>query len=149
MKTPENEEETISAYLGLAEKLGYSLTAEEIRAGVKALAQEQRSKTEKAVSDMEKAPLDEETLEAVSGGEKGDYHPETCDSTFVEGEWCWLSESCSYLIDDVGPVPAESHREGVPEGDITMDGLPQDLQNSLYNGNDDEIHDFIYGGSDF
>ena len=141
IKIPENEAEAVRAYVALAEKLGYNLTAEEIQAGAKTLAEEQRRKTKQAVSDVEKAPLSEEALETVAGGDKGDYYGNTCASSYTEGEWCWFSDSCSMLINDMSFEPSpynidELHNPG---------SFDQDIQNTLYGASDEEIRNFMYG----
>ena len=41
-----------------------------------------------------KEALDEAALDNVAGGEKLD----GCESTADSGEWCWFSDSCSYVI---------------------------------------------------
>ena len=143
MKTPESEEETARVYTDLAKKLGYSLTAEEIQKAAKVLAEEQRSKTAKAIDSMEKTPLSEDALEAVAGGE-GDGNREAignsgCDSTHSPGEWCWFNDSCSYLIWDYSDPYTED--ELYQEGK----GTQEDIQNLIYDSSTPEgIQEFLY-----
>ena len=52
----------------------------------------------KAATD--KISLEDGDLDKVAGGADGDTHPDMYDSSFSEGEWCWFSDSCSYVISD-------------------------------------------------
>ena len=83
---PKNDQEAAEAYVRIAKELGFDLTADEIQAGLKGMEQAQKTQSEKVTLDMD-------DLANVAGGAD-----ERCDSTFDKGEWCWFSDSCSYLI---------------------------------------------------
>ena len=95
-KEPENAEEAADQYASAAEKLGVSLSKEEVLTFLKDEEEQVRSKTEKAV-DMVK--LSAEQLDHVAGGDGGYVkdHPE-CDTTYSDHEWCWFSDNCSVII---------------------------------------------------
>ena len=143
LKMPESEEETARVYLGLAEKMGFNLTAEEILAAVKTMSQEQRSKTAEAAGSVDKAPLSEDALEAVAGGRDGDGEPiDSCDGTHVPGEWCWFNDSCSYLIwsYEVEPDPISEKELNKP-----ANGTAQEIQYDIYAKPTPEgIQEYIY-----
>lgn len=86
LPAPKSDAEAVEGYVKLAKELGFDLTFDEIKAGLEA-AENGR----KAVSD--KVSLDDADLENVAGGAN-----EGCDDTHVPGEWCWFTDSCSYVI---------------------------------------------------
>ena len=86
MTTPGSDGEAAEAYVKIAKVLGFDLTADEILAGLKDLEQKQKEQSDKI-------SLDDHDLENVAGGA----NPE-CDDTHVPGEWCWFTDSCSYII---------------------------------------------------
>ena len=93
-KEPANTEEAAEQYLSIAEKLGYKVTKEDILVFLNKQEQFLREKAEKAESAV-KTALDEEALDLVAGG-TGD-NP-GCAETFSPGEWCWITDSCSTII---------------------------------------------------
>ena len=114
METPTSLDEMVAAYAQVAEKLGYNITADDIREVVKMEEARRRAKTEKVVSDME--ALDDDDLEGVAGGfycivYKGkdrDYTSGTlkpqkekvynkCRDNYVDTE-CWNSDACSAVV---------------------------------------------------
>ena len=92
-KEPANAEEAAALYADIAEKAGIAVSKETIAAFLKGKEENQQQATAKAEGAV-KAALNEDDLENVSGGGKD----ERCDSTFDWGEWCWFSDSCSYVI---------------------------------------------------
>ena len=66
MEKPTSPDEPISAYAQVAEKLGYGITAEDIREAVKQEETIRKAKTDKVVADMEE--LKDDDLEGVAGG---------------------------------------------------------------------------------
>ena len=86
MPVPKTDEEAVEAYTKLAKELGFDLTADEIKSGLKAM-----ESSRKAQSD--KVSLDAEDLENVAGGANLG-----CSDTHSPGEWCWFSDSCSVII---------------------------------------------------
>ena len=78
IKQPETDEARIAAYLQIAKKLNFELTLEDLIAYFS------------AASDGEE--VDDEELSQLTGG------IDTCYSTFEGGEFCWLNDSCSSLI---------------------------------------------------
>ena len=93
MKKPESDEEIIDSYAAIAEKIGFDLSRDEIREGVSGLIKEQQAKAMNAAEQVQKTALGEEDLENIAGG----WDP-NCNETYSPGEWCWFSDSCSYLI---------------------------------------------------
>ena len=97
---PKNETEALDAYVKAAEKLGFSITAEELKAEI----EENAAATAKETEDqIRKIPAEE--LDKVAGG-GSDRQP--CEVTYIEGEWCYWPDSCTYLINKYG---AESEWE--------------------------------------
>ena len=87
---PESDEEAAGVYASIAEKMGFQVTKEDIVEGLKGLEKIQRTKTD---ADVKQA-LDEDALEQVAGGGADP----RCSDTFSRGEWCWFTDSCSYVI---------------------------------------------------
>ena len=139
IRKPENDRETAEAYLELAKKMGYEITRQEMAEGLKQLEQAQKAST----AEAEKTALAEEELESVAGGNKGDDVPEDCDSTYQENEWCWINDSCSYLIVDYSEESCDNSAFAPNIGDGASQ---QDIWNRLYNNeNPDGAREFIYG----
>ncbi len=92
MKEPESPEEAAELYVGIAAKLGFSdITKESVAQFLAVKENVQKAVSAKAEADV-KEVLDEDSLEAVSGGGDG------CSSTFEPHEWCWFSDSCGVVI---------------------------------------------------
>ena len=85
MPVPKDDKEASEGYVKIAKELGFDLTADEILAGLKSMEQAQKAQSEKV-------SLDDADLENVAGGVLG------CSTTHDPGEWCWFSDSCSYVI---------------------------------------------------
>ena len=86
MPAPKSDAEAVEGYVRLAKDLGFDLTIDEIKAGLKALEEGQKNESDKVA-------LDVDDLENVAGGAN-----DGCDDTHVPGEWCWFTDSCSYII---------------------------------------------------
>ena len=85
---PKNDKETVDGYLSVAKELHFSITEAELVEGLKNLMREQKAQSEKAA---EKVGLSEGDLESVAGGV-------LCSSTYKDGEVCWFSDSCGFVI---------------------------------------------------
>ena len=98
---PETKEEALSRYVSAAEALGFSLTAEEIDAGLNKLAEEQKAKT--AAAEQIIKGLSMEELAMASGGtddiapavEKGN---EKCKATYNANENCGKTDRCNAIF---------------------------------------------------
>ena len=93
LPVPGSDEEAYDGYLKVAKELGLDLSREEIQAGMKSMEASRKAATDKI-------SLEDGDLDRVAGGGDGDTHPDLCDSTLTEGEWCWFSDSCSVIITD-------------------------------------------------
>ena len=100
MPAPKNDMEAMESYVKIAKELGFDLTSDEILAGLKGMTQEQKAQTGKV-------SLDDADVENVAGG-AGDPR---CADTFDQDEWCWFSDSCSYLISFYDDQPANAPLE--------------------------------------
>ena len=98
MKEPGNTnmEEMAGLYAAIAEKRGVSLSKDQVLQFLKEEQERVRKLTEKAEEQIGKMPLAEESLDHVAGGAGGDHNE--CESTFVDNEWCWISDACSLII---------------------------------------------------
>lgn len=125
---PDSDEEAAAVYVSIAEKLGFSVTKEEMLNGLKGLEKVQQEKTGASDAGLKQA-LDEAALEQVAGGGADP----RCDDTFSAGEWCWFTDSCSYVIrfyDGAAPqqdAPAAQAEQPADAGT----GYPADVQNEL------------------
>ncbi len=113
MPVPKDDQEAVQAYVKIAKELGFDLTADEIITGLKGMEEEQKAKSEKVL-------LDESSLEKVAGG-AGDPR---CLDTFDEGEWCWFTDSCAYVVTSYYDLPTQTVMLGT-EGETPMP-LPAD-----------------------
>ena len=114
MEKPKSPDEAISAYAQVAEKLGYGITAEDIREAVKQEETIRKAKTDKVVADMEE--LKDDDLQDVAGGFyrivindqkkkstlralKVSYEKvyNQCRSDYVDTD-CWNSDACSVTV---------------------------------------------------
>ena len=86
LPAPKSDAEAVEGYVKLAKDLGFDLTFDEIKAGLKGMEQAQKAQSEKV-------SLGDADLESVAGGAN-----EGCDDTHTDGEWCWFTDSCSYII---------------------------------------------------
>ncbi len=91
---PESQEDAVRIYAEAAKELGFSLTEDDIRKGIKALQEEQAAKTEQAKEAVRKLELDD--LEKVAGGANS--ANAKCGNTYEDRENCWFSDGCDNLI---------------------------------------------------
>ena len=66
MEKPKSPDEAISAYAQIAEKLGYGITADDIKEAVKQEESRRKANTDKVVADMQE--LKDDDLQDVAGG---------------------------------------------------------------------------------
>ena len=136
MKEPSTVEEAADEYIGLAKELGFAdVTKENILAFLKAEEKNLKEKAEKN-AELVREPLDDKDLEAVSGGTDG------CQDTFRPGEWCTITDSCSYVIRYYDGTASNEDVEWYWRSDSTwVDGkdLPDSMkkEGKQYNGMDD------------
>ena len=107
LPAPKSDAEAVEGYVRLAKELGFDLTFDEIKAGLKDLEDGR-----KAASD--KVSLDDADLESVAGGAN-----EGCEDTHTPGEWCWFTDSCSVIIsyygdEDVAIAKQRKQYENLP-----------------------------------
>ena len=93
MEKPKSPDEAIVAYAQVAEKLGYGITAEDIREAVKQEETIRKAKTDKVVADMEE--LKDDDLEGVAGGY---YHEDGCVETYSIFSSCDKVDYCFFSI---------------------------------------------------
>ena len=86
MEKPTSPDEAISAYAQVAEKLGYGITAEDIREAVKQEETIRKAKTDKVVADMQE--LEDDDLGDVAGGAH-----DSCSNT-VDWSDCDTNDFC-------------------------------------------------------
>ena len=85
LKKPASQEDIISCFAQIAAKLGYAITAEEIREVVNQEEARRKSETEKIASDMK--ALNDDDVEDVAGG---------ASRYMMCGEW---HDGCRYSLD--------------------------------------------------
>ena len=85
---PDDPEKTLILAAGLAKEFGYALSEEDIREVLDAAEQQRKTKTEKAIQEIEHLPDD--NLARVAGG--GYYI--TCEDTYLDRENCWKTDGC-------------------------------------------------------
>ena len=85
---PDSNEEIVAAYVEVAKKLGYDLTAKQIVEGIREKFKEQAAITAQAENAVKE--LDPEELDKVAGG-KGN---EDCMVSFNNYENCWWEDGC-------------------------------------------------------
>ena len=94
MEKPKSPDEAISAYAQIAEKLGYGITADDIKEAVKQEESRRKAKTDKVVADMQE--LKDDDLEGVAGGywcEDGCARTYSMFSLCDEVDFCYFSIS--------------------------------------------------------
>ncbi|MBR5108739.1 MAG: Nif11 family protein [Clostridia bacterium] len=103
VEAPKNDEERIQAYIAIAGKLGYSLTAEDFTAFEQAAAAERMRMTDAQAEALEK--LDDQELEDVAGGQRDASNGDTCcdthgpcDYSFKNRENCWTTDGCDWTF---------------------------------------------------
>ena len=92
MEKPGSPDEMISAYAQIAEKLGYGITAEDIRETIKQEEAKRKEKTDKVVSDMKE--LEDDDVENVAGGTIECGEP----MQRLINRFCWENDVCSIYI---------------------------------------------------
>lgn len=91
-KEPAGIEEAAALYAEIANKTGISVSRETILELLQKKESIQQDITAKAEGAVKEA-LDEDALENVAGGAGAE-----CESTVNQGEWCWFSDGCAYVI---------------------------------------------------
>lgn len=113
MPVPKNDAEAAEGYVKIAKELGFDLTADEILAGLKGMEQAQKAQSDKV-------SLDDVALEHVTGG----VQMPDCASTYEsDGEWCWFSDSCSYII-SYYDKPSKNPAKKVLMNTAMIQGIP-------------------------
>ena len=124
---PGSDEEAAEVYASIAEKLGFSVTKEDMLNGLKGLEKIQQEKTGESNADLKQA-LDEADLEQVAGGGEDP----RCGDTFSPGEWCWFTDSCSFIIRGYDDDAAPKNVPQVPNNPVESNpSYPQDAQDEL------------------
>ena len=99
-KEPANEEEAVDLYLNVMNECGVTVSRESVVRFLTLREKKYQEESAKAESAVKEA-LKDTDLEAVSGGEGDEGLPySTCEASYHPGEWCWLNDSCSYVITD-------------------------------------------------
>ncbi len=116
---PKTMEEASELYYGIAQKLGCKFSKEELLETMKKVENAKKITAEKVKEKVKKA-LEEADLNVVAGGvctNTVDADPihSACQDTFNYGEWCWMSDSCSMVINDY------SDAKGAYETDPSID----------------------------
>ena len=115
MEIPADPDKAADCYVSLAGKLGYTLTKEEILAAAHEMLKAQQQKTDR---DAEKFSLSEDDLDNVAGGLDDPGHS-GCASTWNDDEWCWVTDSCSVVINyydgDVETSPEHRDPGDIPD----------------------------------
>jgi hypothetical protein len=96
MEKPKSPDEAIAAYAQVAEKLGYGITAEDIREAVKQEETIRKAKTDKVVADMEE--LKDDDLEGVAGGIHPDILLKCGEVMQAIFDICWENDACSISL---------------------------------------------------
>ena len=129
LPAPKSDAEAVEGYVRLAKDLGFDLTIDEIKAGLKAM-----ENGRKAESD--KVSLDDADLENVAGGAN-----EGCEDTHSPGEWCWFTDSCSVLISFYGDEDTAKANQRIEKENAICQAMahwyPENFEDS--NEDDDEI----------
>ncbi len=111
LKDPADAAEAAAQYAAVAEKLGLSVQKEDLQKFIEIKQQVHKEKAAEAEKAVKEA-VPEQDLDSVAGGGAGidesDYctaivtSGETiesrCSDSYMEGEWCWFTDSCSYVI---------------------------------------------------
>lgn len=90
-KTAEDPEEAVNTYLDAAKKLGFELTADEIKKYFVERERELKEKTNSTAKAVQALPDDE--LDKVAGG--GDH--DECEDTYMDRENCWIHDGCDLI----------------------------------------------------
>ena len=99
-KPDATDEDRIKAYVEVAEKCGYSLTADDLRAYAEEMANDVKASTDKAADAVKEVSDDE--MEAVAGGyylQKCNWANLQCKDTYEDKENCWVTDGCDYVFE--------------------------------------------------
>lgn len=88
---PKSSDELVKVYAEIAKELGFDLSEDDLKKGIKALEEEQNVKTGQAKESAQE--LDESELEKVAGGRDAD----DCIYSFQDKENCWIQDGCDLL----------------------------------------------------
>ena len=116
VKDPETVDEAVELYAGIADKLGFAVSKENLKEFLTAKEEAQQALTAKVEGDV-KVALKDEVLESVAGGAVT-----KCADTFAPGEWCWVTDSCAVVInyyDD--PAIAPDNTYTCPSSALSID----------------------------
>ena len=93
MEKPASLDEMISAYAKIAEKLGYAITAGDIKEAIEQEEARRKVKSDKVISDME--ALEDDDLEGVAGGysDEDDSDEDDCEFDFND-TYCFSFDKC-------------------------------------------------------
>ena len=94
-KKPANAEEAAQEYAIIANQLGFHVSKEQLLTLLNAKEKHQMEITARAEEKLDKAAISEDELDNVAGGEKT---LSVCESSFKRGEWCWLNDSCEFVV---------------------------------------------------
>ena len=117
MEKPKSPDEAISAYAQIAEKLGYGITADDIKEAVKQEESRRKANTDKVVADMQE--LKDDDLEGVAGGfytfVNGEKVYDKCLYSFRGDVKCGSRDACT--IEDIYyyDCPREVHANGAEQ----------------------------------
>ena len=93
-KEPAGMEEAAAMYADIAEKAGISVSKDTLQQFLTTKEKAQQEATGKAEGAVKQA-LGENDLESVAGGSRDP----RCQDTFeTEGEWCWFTDACDFVI---------------------------------------------------
>ena len=134
-KEPATIDEAADLYVSIGNQLGIKVSREAVLAYMKSRQALQQKVTENAEKNVKKA-LDEEDLDAVAGG--GEL---ACASTYDHsGEWCWVSDSCSMVINyydtPTGTTPYTSMTDDTADTDFDCEKFFYKMADTDYNGYD-------------
>ena len=96
MEKPKSPDEAISAYVQIAEKLGYGTTADDIKEAVKQEESRRKAYTDKVVADMQE--LKDDDVENVAGGAYPDIFLKCGEAMQAVFDICWKNDVCSISV---------------------------------------------------
>lgn len=97
MQETKSLEKAAEKYAETAHKLGFTVSKESLAGFLEAEEKQMRKITADAENSVEEA-LNETELDTVAGGAGPEKANDICESTFLPHEWCWISDSCAYII---------------------------------------------------
>ncbi len=105
---PETMEEELQLYAETAAKLGYDISADDLRSFFEEKERQCKEKTEETAAIIQELP--DELLDSVAGGRGGD----SCASTYQNRENCWFEDGCDRFINDYISYICKSHYWDTP-----------------------------------